>query len=460
MEASPKFFLIDPILSTVGLKERFTDDNADVVFTSGSDKTFSAHRAVLSVSSSVFFKMFEGEWKEKNTKEISLPDTVDFEAFSAALSLLYGIQVSVEKGRLLEVYKLADMYDLASVKMAIAMGIPGWNTDLVIDMCLLATQFDSQCLCNAKIMQSCVDFFISNFHTLSNEVEVEISKLPYEVMMKVVQSDELNVSSELEVSQVLVKWTRSQSNISFQQVQDLFEHVRYDAIPYKQLSTVVSRDICNHERFGKALASADFLDVESLQSEIKWFAPRKYQTISHPLKVYPLHPDIVVTREAKCSTFTNFQGSNYKDNPSQLGIIYFGDQEKTIRITAPRADEESDSINLFEQLQLTLQSVNSLNGGKVSADQMLTGKTFRLDCNSIQVRFKEVIILFTPKGVRVSERSRKIYPEGKGNDFHYNMTGDLWLPFNEPLPWIAKLFVPYDNVLCGSRLQALAIQCE
>ena len=209
MEPSPKIFLIDPILSTVGLKERFTDDNADVVFTRETDKTFSAHRAVLSVSSSVFFKMFKGEWKERNAKGIFLPDTVDFEAFSAALSLVYGIQVSVEKGRLPELYKIADRYDLACVKIAIAMGIPGWSIDLIIDMCLLATQFDSKCLCNAKIMQACVDFFVSNFHFLSNEEEAEISKLPYEVMMKVVQSDELNVSSELEVWQVLVKWTTS-----------------------------------------------------------------------------------------------------------------------------------------------------------------------------------------------------------------------------------------------------------
>ena len=289
MEPSPKIFQIDPILSTVGLKERFTDDNADVVFTCReSDKTFSSHRAVLSVSSSVFFKMFKGEWKERNAKEISLPDTVDFEAFSAALSLVYGIQVSVEKGCLPELYKIADMYDLACIKIAIAMGIPGWSIDLVIDICLLATQFDSKCLCNAKIMQACVDFLISNFHSLRNEEEAEISKLPYEVMMKVVQSDKLNVSSELEVWQVLVKWTTSQSNLLFHEVQDLFEHVRYDGIPYKQLATVVSSDVCNHEQFGKALASADYLDVERLQSEIKWFTPRKYQDSGQPLQVYPI----------------------------------------------------------------------------------------------------------------------------------------------------------------------------
>ena len=453
MEASPKIFLIDPILCTVGLKERFTDDIADVVFTRESDKTFSAHRAVLSVSSSVFFKMFEGEWKEKNAKEISLPDTVDFEAFSAALSLVYGIQVSVEKGRVPELYKIADMYDLACVKIAIAMGIPGWSIDLVIDMCLLATQFDSKCLCNAKIMQACVDFLISNFHSLSNEEEAEISKLPYEIMMNVVQSDKLNVSSELEVWQVLVKWTTSQSSLLFHEVQDLFEHVRYDAIPYKQLATVVSRDVCSHERFGKALASADYLDVERLQSEIKWFTPRKYQDSGQPLQVYPLSPGIVVARGAKCSTFTSFNPEG-KMSLSQLGIIYFGGWDKTMRITLAKGDDG------YCRLQLALQSVNSTNGRKVSADHMLAQKSLKCQGGDsiLYFKFNEAIVLFTPRGVRVSKRSDGVYDVTKGEIFSYNVVGDLWLPFSEPLPWLAKLTI-FDRTL-RSNVNTLDIQCE
>ena len=107
-----------------GLSERFTDETSDVLFVNESKEELRLHRAVLAVNSPVFFTMFEGEWKEKNAKSVPLGEDVNWEAFSIAVNLLYGITTYESPNCLLEVYKIANMYDLASVKYSIADSIP------------------------------------------------------------------------------------------------------------------------------------------------------------------------------------------------------------------------------------------------------------------------------------------------------------------------------------------------
>ena len=87
-----------------GLSERFTDETSDVLFVNDSKEELRLHRAVLAVNSPVFFTMFEGEWKEKNAKSVPLGEDVNWEAFSTAVNLLYGITTDVTPNCLLEVY--------------------------------------------------------------------------------------------------------------------------------------------------------------------------------------------------------------------------------------------------------------------------------------------------------------------------------------------------------------------
>ena len=104
--------------------------------------------------------------------------------------------------------------------------------------------------------------------------------------------------------------------------------------------------------------------------------------------------------------------------------------------------------------------VNSINGRKVSADHMLTQKSLKYQGGDsiLSFKFNEAIVLFTPRGVRVSKRSDGVYDRTKGEIFSYNVVGDLWLPFSEPLPWLAKLTI-FGHSLCSS-VRALDIQCE
>ena len=92
-----------------GLSERFTDETSDVLFVNESKEELRLHRAVRAVNSPVFFTMFEGEWKEKNAKSVPLGEDVNWEAFSIAVNLLYGITTDVTPSCLLEVCKIANI---------------------------------------------------------------------------------------------------------------------------------------------------------------------------------------------------------------------------------------------------------------------------------------------------------------------------------------------------------------
>ena len=113
-----KVITLRPLKSIGNLEERYSEASADVVFV-GKER-LPAHRAILSVASAVFFKMFDGDWKESREKNISAPTEYRWDAFKAAIDLLYGVQVEVYVSSVLDVYRVAHCYDLGNVKLVLA----------------------------------------------------------------------------------------------------------------------------------------------------------------------------------------------------------------------------------------------------------------------------------------------------------------------------------------------------
>ena len=78
-----------PLKGVGSLQERYSEATADVFFV-GIER-LPAHKAVLSVASSVFFKMFDGDWRESRERNIPAPTEYRWEAFKAAIDLLYSL---------------------------------------------------------------------------------------------------------------------------------------------------------------------------------------------------------------------------------------------------------------------------------------------------------------------------------------------------------------------------------
>ena len=64
---------------------------------------------MLSVASAVFFKMFDRDWKESREKNIPAPTEYSWEAFKAAITLVYGVEAEVDVSSVLDVFKVANI---------------------------------------------------------------------------------------------------------------------------------------------------------------------------------------------------------------------------------------------------------------------------------------------------------------------------------------------------------------
>ena len=163
------------------------------------DGSYKCHRAILAGSSGYFKAMFQYGFEERNESEIKLPE-IDSSIASLILAYMYGADIEVKS---LELAR--NLYDLALL----------WNIKPLIDDCgtsfLFMTNEDNCC----QIVS------YSNFHTTRNGEKAinyiknifqhcltteSIKDLSCNVLMKVLDGDNLNVTDEDCVLQAIKLW--------------------------------------------------------------------------------------------------------------------------------------------------------------------------------------------------------------------------------------------------------------
>ena len=288
------------------------------------------HRAVLSVASAVFFKMFNGDWKESRERNIPAPTEYSWEAFKAAITLLYGVEVEVDESSILDVYKVAHCYDLGYVKVVLAHAISQWDTDMVdtvLELCALAGHLE------AEVEHDLIEAglaYIAKHLALIKTKPASLKPLPYQAMLRLVQRDDI-MAPEVDVFLLLNQWKDYQLGITLRQAQQLYSHIRYSTIPFEFLYHGIiqeNRDV--------TLQIHQQLSVDKTKDKLKLITPRLWQ--SEVLQVYPLVADLSVSRTIGKWQFVNvYNPTNYT-----VGVIFSGRQEFTFWLNLNmRADEHS-----------------------------------------------------------------------------------------------------------------------
>ena len=171
-------------LKAVGnLQERYSETTADVIFV-GRER-LPAHRAVLSVASAVFFKMFEGNWKESRERSIPAPTEYNWEAFKAAITLLYGVEVQVDESSILDVYRVAHCYDLGYVKVVLAHATSQWGADMldtVLKLCALVGQLETEEDQKEHEMLEAGAVYVVKHLALVKAIPTGLNALPYQAV--------------------------------------------------------------------------------------------------------------------------------------------------------------------------------------------------------------------------------------------------------------------------------------
>ena len=397
-----------PLESAANLQERYTEDTADVVFVGKETKErLPAHREVLKVASVIFFNMFDGNWKEKDEKEIPAPEDFSWESFKAAITLLYGEEVEVEESVIPDLYRVAHYYDLRAVMSVFAHSIQVWDhrqLSTVVELCALAGEVEAeQKQEENELIQAAVKCLAQHLDKISRAF-VDITGLSYQTMLMLAQSEDIT-ATETTVLTTLNQWLDAKPEVSMGKAKELFSHVRYGTLPYESL--VQCR--VGQSNLYMALGNHKELSIARLSANLTQITPRVGQ--KEGFLVYPMTSELAVTMQERRHKFCDISAS------PAVALVYSGKQEVLFEVAIQFTDEN----DLYQgSFVCELCSVAGGEEQNVDAVQLLV------------VGFDYPIALKYGR-VRVNE-----------NGAHLTFYSERWsgftesrtVPFSGPFPWL------------------------
>ena len=325
---------LNPLKGVANLRSRYTDDTADVFFVDRETKeSFSAHRQLLSVSSAVFFTMFNGDWKEKGERTIPAPEGYKWESFKAAIALLYGEEVEVEESSIPDIYRVAHLYELTAVVSILAQEVCQWDRhllDTVVELCTLAGSMPEG---NDDLLNAAVHYIARHINVVSYS---DVARFSYETMLGLVQSEAIS-SAELVLLRTLNQWTNVQSSITLSQMKQLYSHIRLGTIPYRDLPEC---SVIDHDNLKATLENHKNFSLDGVRKKLIQITPRIAQ--KEVFQVYSLGQFVVTVAKENCKTEVllpihpltsadHLRRDIYKLEPA-VGIVYCGRQEIKFQI--------------------------------------------------------------------------------------------------------------------------------
>ena len=277
----PKLIIKSRISS---VDKKYSQDNTDIVFKNReTGQEEAAHKTVLSQLSPFFSTWFKEEWEQdKDRTEYPVPGDIKWGMFSNVISFLYGRQVEFEEDTLPDLFKAADYLQLDNLKVAIIESMTDqWelkDPSIAGAMCTaVASQTDPRVMSRWLYTVS-VRYLIRNIQTIVNNGTINLSPLPYDVMMEIAQSEEIR-APEVQLYHFLRMWAEStQIKPSLEEVQSLFSHVRYATIPHQELEQIGKYQSNNNQKFWAAYnGNLQPVDKETVSADVRQFTNRKCQ---------------------------------------------------------------------------------------------------------------------------------------------------------------------------------------
>ena len=406
---------IYPLKSFGRLRDRFGEDTADVFFVDQKTKEkVSAHRQVLSVASAVFFKMFNGDWREKEEKEIPAPEEYSWESFKAAITLLYGEEVEVEESSIPDIYRVAHCYDLKEVVYVLAQDIRQWDVgqvDIAVKLCTLIGELETEEEQSGNaLLEAGMECIARNMVA----VEVgDIARLPYQAMLMLVQSEEL-VLPEADLLSIVCEWVKGRPDVTVVQSRRLLDHIRFGTIPYEAL---VACEV-GHKNLSIALRNHHQLSAEMVRSNVEQVSPRYWQ--DNVFQVFPVSPCQSVAKQGDkwhCSCTSS---------PSAVAVIYFSMHEVTFEGTIEMANAHLCSL-VFE---LSAYGVTK----QIKQAEVALQETTIKNNKRVAFTYQHFVVILNKTGAHLILQSTEALMAECLQGTQLSRT--LHLPFKASFPWL------------------------
>ena len=413
---------LHPLKGFNNLRERYSEDTADVFFVNKETKErLPAHKLVLSVASAVFFKMFDGDWKEKEEKEIPAPEEYKWESFKAAIALLYGEEVEVEEASIVDVYRVAHCYDLKDVVYVLVQDIRKWDSSMaapMIELAALLRELETdKDIMQEEVLPVVMQYLARNLGAITRD---SLAGLSYEEVLMIVQLEDIEIS-EVDLLSRLTQWLKDHPDLTIVQGEKLLSHIRFGIIPYESL---IACEV-GHKNLSLAL-KLYHQPIELVRENILQVTPRSCQKDISP--VFPVAPGPLVVK----------QGDKCEYSPSSsaaVGMMYFGRQEVSFE----------GSITILGGESCTLVCELSTVSGVRHYDHHVRRRTGRVtenlweefNFNGQQVHFtyNQFCVTLNHTGAHCMLQSTNS-PLSSGYRNTRRISKPLELRFSGPFPWL------------------------
>ena len=196
---------------------------------------FSAHRCVLSASSSYFQALFSDDFLEKQSGVVELKE-IGASVMEKVLEFIYTGEVEIDSASAQDLVMTADYLNIPALKLNASAVL---ETSINVSNCFSLQQFSAKYDC-VRLKESCAFFMNQNFSQIAKSEGFQA--LSFESLINLFRRDELNVVNENEVLHSAISWVKYDLHAREKLLLDVLKHVRFAHIPKSYLVDIVNSE--------------------------------------------------------------------------------------------------------------------------------------------------------------------------------------------------------------------------
>jgi hypothetical protein len=191
--------------------------------------TFHCHKLILALKSTYFQQQLFGSGTQTEVHQFSIQDLTP-EDFKNVLCFMYKGEVQLDDRNVRRIVRLAKTIHLDELKQICSQYM---LDTLNIDNCVQYWKYDED---NTALRKSCLQLFTRDFDRVI--AACGLQEIPQELMEAVIESDDLNVSSETDVCDTVMKWFDSNTgNNNSTCPLKLLSQIRWSAVPVEYIKS-------------------------------------------------------------------------------------------------------------------------------------------------------------------------------------------------------------------------------
>ncbi len=202
------------------------------------------HKCVLASSSQYFNTMFLGNFREQEYDTIELKD-IKNHAFEQIVKYMYVGDIDITSKTVSDIYGASDLLQYETIKQyCVGFMLTYMKPATCLDYLEMAQRHSLDTLANSA--EDCIMRNISEVAKL-----VKFSELSYEILSKILQSDDLYCEKESIVLDVLCTWLTQNAEITPEKKNVLVEYVRFGLFTTEEVKSlkghedILGTEICD-----------------------------------------------------------------------------------------------------------------------------------------------------------------------------------------------------------------------